>query len=139
MQKRQSDVIYDNFPRGLAPFEHFDVIIAISYAERYAARKVAQKSARTAVVYLRKNLDTGKLYVGRAKSYERYVKRQVEHAKKNQANYEFRVLTHVKPGRQARRYEQKWINRLGGIQRHGGRLENSRYEISRKKWKRYRV
>ncbi|MGG3890689.1 hypothetical protein [Metabacillus fastidiosus] len=79
------------------------------------------------------NIKTGAQYVGRAKRWERYVKRQKEHARKNKANYNYKVLTRTKPGRQAKRYEQKFINRYGGPKRHGGRLENDRHEISPKK------
>jgi len=99
----------------------------------------AAKKARTAVIYLRKNLDTGGVYVGRAKSWKRYLKRQYEHGKKSGARYQYYVLQRTKPGRQARRYEQKWINRLGAPVRYGGLLENKRHEITPRKWKKYKI
>ncbi|PEC22190.1 hypothetical protein COM96_10385 [Bacillus cereus] len=44
------------------------------------AKKIKQlsgfKKRKDAVIYLRKNLDTGKYYVGRAKSWARYERRQ---------------------------------------------------------------
>ncbi|MGN4844972.1 DNRLRE domain-containing protein [Bacillus cereus group sp. MYBK134-1] len=101
--------------------------------------KVAGKAAKTAVIYLRTNKATGKQYVGRAKNMQRYEKRQKEHAKKNNAKYDFQILLRTKPGRQARRYEQKMINKFGGPQKYGGKLENSRHEIAKKKWKQYYV
>lgn len=103
------------------------------------SRIKAAKKAKTAVIYLRTNKKTGKQYVGRAKSWNRYQKRQKEHARKNKQEYNYKVLTRTKPGRQSRRYEQKFINRYGGPEKYGGRLENKRHEISRKKWKKYKI
>ena len=95
----------------------------------------AAKKAKTAVIYLRTNKKTGKQYVGRAKNWKRYQERQKEHARKNKQEYSYKVLLRTKPGRQARRYEQKFINRYGGP----GKLENKRNEISKKKWKKYNI
>ncbi|WP_333562622.1 RHS repeat-associated core domain-containing protein, partial [Bacillus mobilis] len=101
--------------------------------------KVAGKAAKTAVIYLRTNKATGKQYVGRAKDMNRFKERKKEHAKKNNAEYDFQILLRTKPGRQARRYEQKMINKFGGPQKYGGKLENARHEIAKKKWKQYYV
>jgi hypothetical protein len=54
---------------------------------------------------------------------------------KSGARYQYYVLQRTKPGRQARRYEQKWINRLGAPVRYGGLLENKRHEITPRKYK----
>lgn len=94
------------------------------------------KKNKDAVIYLRKNLDTGRYYVGRTKSWSRFERRKQEHATKNGQNYKFTVIARAKNKRQAKRYEQKWINRLGGKKNF---LENGRDEIQRKKWKSYYV
>nr|WP_176463591.1 hypothetical protein [Shouchella miscanthi] len=90
------------------------------------------RAQRTNTIYLRTNNYTGKQYVGRSKRFE---KRQKEHAKGDKNKYSYKVLQKTKPGRQAKRYEQKWINRYGGV----GKLENKRNEIAKKKWRKYRV
>lgn len=69
------------------------------------------------VVYLREDLTPGgmKPYVGQAKSEARFEARQAEHAADHpSASFRFEVLARAEPGGQLDRYEQAWIDKLGG-------------------------
>ena len=94
-------------------------------------------SARKAegIVYLRTNIKTGKNYVGQAKSKARYKARQKEHQYNNPGErYSYKKIGKAKQGRNLDVYEQKMINKHGGLAKEGGSLENKRHQISRKRW-----
>jgi RHS repeat-associated protein len=79
------------------------------------------------VVYLRTDLTTGQEYVGQAKSWKRYLKRQAEHAKKNPgAAYTFEVLGRARPGVDLDVLEESWMRAGGGKYI----LENKRVQMS---------
>ncbi|NEB02593.1 polymorphic toxin-type HINT domain-containing protein [Streptomyces sp. SID13726] len=79
------------------------------------------------VVYLRTDLTTGLEYVGQAKSWKRYLKRQAEHAKSNPGSaYTFEVLGRAKPGTDLDVLEESWMRAGGGKYI----LENKRVQMS---------
>ena len=83
------------------------------------------------VIYLRKNVSTGKEYVGQAKP-GRFKARKREHRKKKpDAEYEFEILEEVDPNssRSLDVAEEDWIRAGGDPERHGGRLENARSQM----------
>ncbi|MFC8349548.1 RHS repeat-associated core domain-containing protein [Streptomyces sp. NPDC057280] len=84
------------------------------------------------VVYLRTDLITGKEYVGQAKSWERYLKRQGEHAKAHPAStYTFEVLGRATPGTDLDVLEESWMRAGGGKYI----LENKRVQMSDARYK----
>jgi hypothetical protein len=72
-------------------------------------------------------LTTGQEYVGQAKSWKCYLKRQAEHAKKNPgAAYTFEVLGRARPGVDLDVLEESWMRAGGGKYI----LENKRVQMS---------
>jgi hypothetical protein len=58
---------------------------------------------------------TGEEYVGQAKSWARYLKRQREHARKNPAAaFTFEVLGRANPGQDLDVLEESWMRAGGG-------------------------
>jgi RHS repeat-associated protein len=93
-------------------------------------------NAAEGIVYLRTNLETGKQYVGQAKNTDRYLKRQLEHAAKNNAEYSFKILDNATPGRSTLDVlEQRMINQYGGL----NILENRRNQIATKYWDKFGI
>lgn len=87
------------------------------------------------IIYKRTDLNTDKEYIGQAKSPERYVVRQKEHARSNpDAEYVFEELGHATPGKELDIFEQNMINKYGGPQSSGGILENRRNQIRQSYW-----
>ncbi|MEW9702990.1 hypothetical protein ABRS97_27985, partial [Paenibacillus sp. SI92] len=97
--------------------------------------KTTLRSGKTeGIVYKRTNIKTGKEYVGQAKSIERYILRQKEHATKNGQQYEFEELGRAKAGSELDILEQTMINLHGGLGKEGGTLENLINKIRESKW-----
>ena len=84
------------------------------------------------VVYLRTDLITGEEYVGQAKSWQRYLKRQTEHARKfpNKV-FTFEVLGRANPGLDLDVLEESWIRAGGGKNSvPGSVLQNDRVQMN---------
>lgn len=85
-----------------------------------AADNIPKGSKTDGIIYLRTNKQTGQIYVGKAKSDERYLKRQAEHTRKLQkttgdpnARYRFREIARAS-GDQLSRAEEYLIRAGGG-------------------------
>ncbi|MFF9803339.1 polymorphic toxin-type HINT domain-containing protein, partial [Streptomyces rochei] len=89
------------------------------------------------VVYLRTDLNTGEEYVGQAKSWSRYLKRQREHAKKfPTAAFSFEVLGRANPGQDLDVLEESWMRAGGGKKSvPGSVLENGRVQMNDARYK----
>ncbi|WP_163101613.1 DNRLRE domain-containing protein [Peribacillus alkalitolerans] len=91
------------------------------------------KGAQKHIIYLRTDLKSGRKYIGRTiRSLKR---RGKEHEEANNRKYRMEPLLTAKNKRQARRYEQKMINRYKKFEE----LENKRNEISKRKWKKWNI
>ena len=92
------------------------------------------RSTPEGVVYHRTDLLGGKPYVGQAKSWDRYVARQAEHARDNpNALFEFDELGRAHPGTELDRLEEYHIRQLGGPTNKSnpdGLLANKRHQMS---------
>ena len=89
-------------------------------------------STPSGVVYLRTDIVTGEEYVGQAKSWNRYLKRQREHARDypNKA-FTFEVLGRANPGQGLDVLEESWMRAGGGKKTvPGSVLENSRVQMN---------
>ncbi|WP_433366267.1 polymorphic toxin-type HINT domain-containing protein [Streptosporangium sp. CA-115845] len=89
------------------------------------------------VVYLRTDQVTGKEYVGQAGSWDRYLKRQKEHAKKlPNARFTFEVLGRATYGTDLDVLEESWIRAGGGPSRNAGSaLSNDRVQMNDNRYK----
>ncbi len=90
-------------------------------------------------MYHRVDLLGSKPHVGQAKSMDRFVARQAEHAADNpNALFEFDVLGRAKPGPQLDRLEEFHIRQLGGPTNKSnpnGLLANKRHQMSDARYK----
>ena len=87
----------------------------------------------SSVIYGRLNPLTGEMYVGQAKTWERYLLRQGEHDLTLGVQHEFSVLERPWPGARGIAVdvaEETWIRRAGGPLNQGGWLRNARYQMS---------
>ncbi|MFE3553261.1 ricin-type beta-trefoil lectin domain protein [Streptomyces sp. NPDC059193] len=89
------------------------------------------------VIYLRTDLITGEEYVGQAKSWDRYLKRQREHAKDYpNKSFTFEVLGRANPGQDLDVLEESWMRAGGGKKAvPGSVLENSRVQMNDTRYK----
>jgi hypothetical protein len=85
------------------------------------------------IVYRRIDLTGGKPYIGQAKSEERYLARQAEHARANpDADFEFEIIGRANPGTDLDRLEEFYIRQGGGptnLSNPGGGLANRRHQM----------
>lgn len=89
------------------------------------------------VVYLRTDLLSGEEYVGQAKSWSRYLKRQGEHAKDYPGkSFVFEVLGRANPGQDLDVLEESWMRAGGGKKSvPGSVLENTRVQMNDARYK----
>ncbi|MFF8280422.1 LamG-like jellyroll fold domain-containing protein [Streptomyces lateritius] len=89
------------------------------------------------VIYLRTDLNTGEEYIGQAKSWKRYLKRQKEHAKKHpNAAFDFEVVGRANPGVDLDVLEESWMRAGGGKKTvPGSVLTNSRVQMSDERYR----
>ncbi|MET9153771.1 hypothetical protein ABZX82_21240 [Streptomyces griseoflavus] len=80
---------------------------------------------------------TGEEYVGQAKNWKRYLKRQKEHAKKYpNASFSFEVLGRANPGVALDVLEESWMRAGGGKKTvPGSALTNSRVQMNDARYK----
>jgi hypothetical protein len=88
--------------------------------------RAAERGSKGGIVYLRTNLETGEKYVGRSKSYDRFLERQVEHNRALDTKHHYDILERARPGTSLRKAEEDWIRTYGGP----GKLANRRYEMN---------
>lgn len=82
------------------------------------------------VVYRRINPHTLEAYVGKAKSFARYLARQGEHDRNLGVKHEYEILGRAEPGDALSHLEETQIRANGGLQREGGTLANQRHAMS---------
>ncbi|MFF4010641.1 polymorphic toxin-type HINT domain-containing protein [Streptomyces sp. NPDC001717] len=89
------------------------------------------------VVYLRTDLITGEEYVGQAKSWDRFLKRQREHARDYpNKSFTFEVLGRANPGQDLDVLEESWMRAGGGKKTvPGSVLENTRVQMNDGRYK----
>jgi len=89
------------------------------------------------VIYLRTDLLSGEEYVGQAKSWSRYLKRQLEHARDYpNKSFSFEVLGRANPGQDLDVLEESWMRAGGGKKSvPGSGLENSRVQMNDARYK----
>ncbi len=91
------------------------------------------------VIYLRRDLNRQKPYVGQACSDCRYTVRQTEHARANpDAEYEFEIIGRAEPGEALDRLEEDMIRLYGGpttARNPQGALSNRRYQMNEKRYR----
>ncbi|MFE9437474.1 polymorphic toxin-type HINT domain-containing protein [Streptomyces sp. NPDC006602] len=89
------------------------------------------------VVYLRTDLISGEEYVGQAKSWSRYLKRQGEHARDYPGkSFTFEVLGRANPGQDLDVLEESWMRAGGGKKSvPGSGLENTRVQMNDARYK----
>ncbi|MFE3021512.1 polymorphic toxin-type HINT domain-containing protein [Streptomyces sp. NPDC059256] len=89
------------------------------------------------VVYLRTDLISGEEYVGQAKNWNRFTKRQREHAKKYpNKSFTFEVLGRANPGKDLDVLEESWMRAGGGKKSvPGSVLENGRVQMNDDRYK----
>ncbi|WP_412538482.1 ricin-type beta-trefoil lectin domain protein [Longispora sp. K20-0274] len=91
------------------------------------------------VIYVRIDLNTGREYVGQAKSWDRYLVRQAEHAKLHpDADFEFHVVDRGTPGVDLNLKEESWMRAGGGPTNRGnpdGGLDNKRVQMNDVRYK----
>jgi len=104
-----------------------------AHAVQTAAK--VEHEAEAGVVYLRLNPKNGEIYIGQAKSTERFLARQGEHNAELGVKHDFEVLGRAKPGKSLDRLEETKMREAGGIQSKGGPLANKRHQMSEENYR----
>ncbi|RCS28717.1 hypothetical protein DEO45_16030, partial [Rhodanobacter denitrificans] len=103
-----------------------------------ALRAVGSLAAREGVseglgvVYKRTNPHNLEEYVGKARSFARYLARQGEHNRALGVKHEYEIIERAQPGKELSYLEETQIRANGGLQREGGTLANKYHAMSQK-------
>ncbi len=87
------------------------------------------------IIYKRTNPITGKEYVGKVKSYKRYLERQGEHNRELGVKHRYDIIQRgIEEGLPLDVAEETWMRKLGGLEKEGGTLANKRHACTQERY-----